>query len=160
MNRRLACIAVAVVMGPLLHGGEPPRWPQFRGPEGRAVADAKPLPTHFGPTKNVLWKTLLPAGFSSPCVWGDHIVLTGYESKTKKLETLCLDRRTGAIRWRRAAPAEKIEQDYKVNCPASATPVTDGKRVYVSFGSYGLLCYDFDGKELWRRPLPTPRTGL
>src|SRR5262249_30935463 len=33
-------------------------------------------------------------------------------------------------------------------------------RVYVSFGSYGLLCYDFQGEEVWRRPLPTPRTNF
>src|SRR6266545_3619279 len=139
----------------------PARWPQFRGPQGRPIAEgAKPLPVHFGPGKHVLWKTPLPLGYSSPCIWDDHIFLTGFDAKAQKLETLCLDRRSGAIRWRRTAPAEKIERVYKVNSPASATPATDGRRVYVSFGSYGLLCYDFEGKELWRRPLPMPRAGF
>lgn len=136
-----------------------PRWPQFRGLDARAVADgSQRLPVQFGPTKNVVWKVALPPGYSSPCVWGDRIFLTGLDDRTRRLETLCLDRGTGALRWRRAAPAEKLERVYKVNHPAAATPATDGKRVCVSFGSYGLLCYDLDGKELWRRPLPTPRT--
>ncbi len=149
--------------GSLLAGQDAPvlLWPQFRGTGGSAVVrDAKPLPAEFGPAKNVLWKIALPSGFSSPCVWGDHLFLTAFDEKARKLETLCLDRRSGAVKWRRAAPAEKVERVYKVNNPASATPATDGRRVYVSFGSYGLLCYDLQGKELWRRPLPTPRTNF
>jgi len=34
----------------------------------------------------------------------------------------------------------------------------DGDHVYVYFGSYGMLSYDHDGKELWKKPIPTPRT--
>src|SRR5688572_20332713 len=76
--------------------GAAPSWPQFRGPGGRAVAegDANP-PVHFGPTTNVVWKTTLPSGHSSPCIWGDKILLTGVDQG--KLETLCLDRRDGRI---------------------------------------------------------------
>jgi outer membrane protein assembly factor BamB len=138
-----------------------PSWPQFRGPGGSAVAaDGNQLPVLFGKDKHVRWQTPLPSGFSSPCVWGDHIFLTGFDAGAKKLETICLDRRSGEVRWRRTAPADKVERVYKVNNPAAATPATDGRRVYVSFGSFGLLCYDFAGKELWRRPLPTPPTSF
>ena len=42
--------------------------------------------------------------------------------------------------------------------PATGTPATDGKRVYVYFGSFGMLCYDFEGKERWRKVLPVPVT--
>ncbi|MCK5703155.1 MAG: PQQ-binding-like beta-propeller repeat protein, partial [Cyclobacteriaceae bacterium] len=38
--------------------------------------------------------------------------------------------------------------------PADATPVTDGERIYVHFGSYGLLCYDFSGEIVWTKELP------
>ena len=137
-----------------------PAWPQFRGPEGRGVApDIKPLPVEFGPTK-YLWKTPLSSGVSSPCVWADLIFITAHQADGNRLQTVALNRETGRILWRRHAPAEKIERVYKVNSPASATPATDGERVYVSFGSYGVLCYDFTGKELWNTPLPTPRTGF
>src|SRR5262249_36493942 len=51
---------------------------------------------------------------------------------------------------------EKIEQVHKVSSPAGATPATDGERVYVYFGSYGLVCYDLDGELKWERRLPLP----
>src|SRR3974390_2241423 len=71
-------------------------WPQFRGPGGRAVStEEKPLPVEFGPSTNVLWKTPLPAGLSSPCIWGNRIIVTGYDKATEKLETICLDRSSG-----------------------------------------------------------------
>src|SRR5262245_13641671 len=48
-------------------------WPQFRGPNCAGVSDSDKPPVEFGPTTNLLWKTELPAGFSSPCVWEDRI---------------------------------------------------------------------------------------
>lgn len=136
-------------------------WPQFRGPHGRGVAvEKQSLPVQFGSDKNLLWKTLLPGGISSPIVWGEHVFATGHDAEHNALETLCLDRSTGRILWRRRAPTQKIERVYKVNSPAAATPCTDGERVYVSFGSFGLLSYDFQGNELWQRPLPLPPAGF
>jgi outer membrane protein assembly factor BamB len=130
-------------------------WPQFRGSGGLGLApEGMTLPVHFGPNKNVLWKTSLPRGISSPCIWGSRIFLTGYEAKEMKLETFCLNARDGRIVWRKTAPAEKIEKWFHANSPATPTPATDGERVYVYFGSYGLLCYDMDGKEIWKKALP------
>src|SRR5262245_15463500 len=80
---------------------DPSWWPQFRGPNAAGVAsDGKKLPTEFGPEKFVLWKTPLPAGLSSPCIWDKRIFLTAYDKETKKLETICLDRGDGRILWR------------------------------------------------------------
>src|SRR5436305_2361203 len=133
-------------------------WPQFRGPNALGVSvEPTKLPTDFGPEKNVLWKTPLPPGYSSPCVWGPRIFLTAYDKPAQKLETLCLDRNDGRILWRRTAPAGAIEKTHPVGSPAAATPATDGRRVYVYFGSYGLLCYDFGGNEQWKKPLPVAR---
>lgn len=134
-------------------------WPQFRGPGGRGVSnDEKPTPVDFGPNKNLLWKTPLPQGLSSPCIWGDRIFITGHDKAADKLETICLDRASGRTIWRKAAPAEKIEKFFTANSPATPTIATDGRSIYVYFGSFGLLCYDFEGKELWRKPLATPAT--
>src|SRR5258708_1872528 len=75
-----------------------PRWPQFRGPDGLGVArNGGKYPTRFGPDSNLLWKTPLPSGNSSPCVWGNRIFVTAFEKQKQLLETLCLDRRTGHI---------------------------------------------------------------
>jgi outer membrane protein assembly factor BamB len=122
--------------------------------------DGVKFPARFGPSTNVLWKTPLPSGYSSPCLWGERIFLTGFDQGQRRLETLCVDRGTGRILWRQPAPATQIEQVHKVSSPATATPATDGQRVYVYFGSCGLVCYDFDGKPLWTRPLPVPVTAF
>ena len=137
------------------------RWPQFRGPDTLGVApDGMKLPVQFGPAQNVVWETPLPAGYSSPCIWDDRIFLTGFAPQEQKLETICLDRHKGQVLWRRTAPTKQIEKVRKLNSPAVATPATDGQRVYVYFGSYGLLSYDFQGNELWKKPLPPPRTSF
>ena len=118
MKTPLALIGFA--SGSLLAVASQP-WPQFRGPNGAGIAeDARP-PIHFGAETNLLWKTALPPGHSSPCVWDARILLTGFDREGKKLETLCLDRHTGKALWRHAAPAEKIEKVSRINNPAAST---------------------------------------
>jgi outer membrane protein assembly factor BamB len=137
----------------------PPAWPQFRGANSAGLAtDERPLPVEFGPEKNCLWKTPLPVGHSSPCIWGDRIFLTGYDAAAMKLETICLNRQTGEIRWRQTAPAEKIEKGHELGNPASSTPAVDADRVYVYFGSFGLIAYDHSGARQWKAPLARPQT--
>jgi outer membrane protein assembly factor BamB len=132
-----------------------PQWSQFRGPGGQgAAADSKKLPVEIGPSKNVLWKTPLPLGHSSPCVWNDRVFVTGADAKDGRLITICLDRESGTVVWERSLPVEKFEPLHQLNCPASSTPATDGRRLYAYFGSFGLLAYDFDGNEQWKKPLP------
>jgi outer membrane protein assembly factor BamB len=153
-------LALAFMM-PMLAGAEerPARWPQFHGPDGAGIAESKEgSPVEFGPEKGLLWKTSLPPGHSSPIIWGDRLFLTGFDPEEKRLETLCLDRATGRVLWRRAVPTKDIEPVYEISSPAASTPVTDGKAVFVYFGSYGLVAYDFEGRELWTRPLPMVQT--
>jgi outer membrane protein assembly factor BamB len=59
--------------------------------------------------------------------------------------------------WRRTVAPAEIEKVHDIGSPAAPTPATDGERVYVYFGSYGLVSYDFDGKLLWERRLPLPQ---
>lgn len=131
-------------------------WPQFRGPAGSAYADGEDFPVHFGPDTNLVWKAKLPAGNSSPIVWDDRVFLTGYAEPD--LLTLCLDRKTGESLWQRTLPADDNKAHNALQNPAAPTPVTNGQRVWVYFGAFGVACYDFTGTEVWRRPLPTPLT--
>jgi outer membrane protein assembly factor BamB len=126
-------------------------WPRFRGPNGSGVAETTGLPVEVGPARNVVWKTPLPPGHSSPILAGDHIFLTAYEGEGRL--TLCLDRKTGAVLWRKEAPRDRTEPIDKRNSPASPSPATDGQSVFVFFGDYGLVSYDLDGRERWRTPL-------
>jgi hypothetical protein len=126
-------------------------WSRFRGPNGAGVVETTGLPTEFGPDKNVVWKTVLPTGKSSPVLTDDRIFLTGHEDG--KLYTLCLDRASGKILWRREAPGRRLEKMHRLNDEASPSPVTDGKNVYVFFAGYGMLSYGPDGNEHWRKAM-------
>ncbi len=132
-----------------------PVWPQFRGPGGLGIApDDQAYPTMLDMSRNLLWKTEVPKGHSSPCIWGDRIFITARSGKS--LETICIERGNGKIKWRKAVVPEEMEKINPSNSHASATPVSDGKRVYVYFGSFGLIAYDVDGSEVWKKPLPVP----
>ncbi|MCY2962162.1 MAG: PQQ-binding-like beta-propeller repeat protein, partial [Planctomycetota bacterium] len=155
-NRRLSfsgvCLlfAASFVWGSGVNGGD---WPQFRGPGGNGVAVSKgTLPTEIGPQKNVVWKTELPPGHSSPVVVGDRIYLTGIRDK-QKLVTLALERATGKIVWEVEAQFEKLEEIHPTGSHATPTVASDGERVVSFFGSAGLFCYDTSGKLLWQIPL-------
>lgn len=133
-------------------------WPQFRGPNAAGISESATPPTEIGPDNNQLWKVTVPSGSSSPCVWDDRIFLSAFEDG--KLWTLCLQRSDGKLLWKRDAKAKQIEEFHPTEgSPASATPATDGERVVSYFGSCGLICYDFEGKELWRHELPTAVTS-
>lgn len=132
---------------------------QFRGSNcsGVAPAGAKP-PVSLLPDENLTWKTPIASGVSSPCLWGNSVFLTGYEPYDRQLITYCIDKKTGAILWEKSVFPDSIEPVHPVGSPAAATPVTDGKHVYVYFGSYGVLCYNLEGNLVWEKKLPVPKT--
>jgi outer membrane protein assembly factor BamB len=131
------------------------RWNQFRGPNGAGVAAGFKPPLKIVADQAV-WKTPLPPGKSSPVLWGDRIFVTGVEGD--RLATLALDANSGKILWKRPAPKTPLERVHRANSVAASTPCVDEDCVYVYFGSYGLLCYDHEGHEQWKKPIPTPRS--
>jgi len=134
-------------------------WNQFRGPNGQGAAPADRIPVPFSPEENVLWKAVVPAGHSSPVVWNNRIFLTASEpANPKELITLAIDREEGRILWRKAVQAERQGRFHPLNNPASSTPAADENHVYVYFGTYGLLCYDHAGNEVWQRKIDTPES--
>ena len=171
--------SVALVLystGPAL--GQDP-WPQFRGPLATGVsADATP-PLEWSENANLRWKAELPGlGHSSPITWGDQIFVTTAIPFGDSLEeprysgrpgahnnlpvsqqhafvVLALDRHTGEPRWQQTV-RERLphEGGHETGSLASATPVTDGERVYAFFGSHGLYCLDAEsGEVLWKKDL-------
>lgn len=122
----------------------------FRNDGGVAAEDRQPLPERLDDSA-LVWRLPLASGHSTPCVSGDTIYLTTFEND--ELATVALNRRTGQPRWRKVAPTTRIEQYHATSSPATATPACDGQRVYVFFGSCGLLCYDLAGKLLWSKEM-------
>jgi outer membrane protein assembly factor BamB len=149
-------------------------WPEFRGGRAGGVIEDGTLPDSWSTTKNVRWKTEIPGrGWSSPIIWGDKVFVTsvirqGKEDVAKKglyfggerskppaeehrwmVYAISLD--SGKILWEKLAHQGVPQSTHHVkNSYASETPVTDGERVYVSFGNLGVFCYDLDGSELWK----------
>ena len=153
LTRVLSCVCVAVWL--CSHGivaRTVPQWPGFRGPNGTGIADADRPPISFGPSEKLLWKRAIPAGHSSPVVWGDRIFLTAVEGSS--LTVMALRRSDGARLWNRTIAAGRVEEVHPSASPAASTPVTDGRRVFAYFPTYGLIAFDADGTEIWRRPLP------
>lgn len=80
-----------------------------------------------------------------------------------QFKVLAIDRTTGRLRWEHTAretiPHEGHHRDHGF---ASFSPVTDGKHLYVHFGSRGLHAYDLGGRRVWERDLGrmTTRNGF
>jgi len=135
------------------HAGD---WPQFRGPTGDGHYVGPPIPTQWGPDKNVAWKTPIPGrGWSSPIIWQGRAYLTTavQQGQRHSLQAVAVDGQSGKVLWQREVLVEdgsKAPTPHAKNTHASPTPVTDGRRLYVHFGHLGTAALDFDGNVLWK----------
>ena len=162
-------------------------WHQWRGPNANGVSRTADPPVWWREDSNVKWRVPIDGqGTSTPIIWGERVfVLTAIKTGQKDASipdpkdqpktnffdikrpneqrafaVICLDRNTGKEVWRDVAttkfPHEGAHND---NDFASASPTTDGERLYCWFGSAGLFCYDLDGKKLWERELGEAKVG-
>jgi hypothetical protein len=177
-SSRILCALVCAVSA--AHAQD--HWPQFRGADARGIGVSDRLPLVWGPGTNISWSTGIPGrGWSSPVVWGSHVVVTtavseGEEEAPKKglyfggerpptknrhhWQTLCLDRDSGEVRWTtELTVAEPPGAIHVKNTYASETPVTDGEHLYVLLGQVGLFCLDFKGKVIWKQEFVPQKTA-
>ena len=152
------------------------QWAQFRGANAGDVGDNPSLPATWSETENVVWKIDVPGlAWSSPVVWEDHIFITsaisagdepdpipglydpgddnGSRRSTEQHRWVVydIDFDTGVIRWARELHSARptIARHIK-NSFASETPVTDGRRVYVYFGTAGVVgALNMSGETVW-----------
>ena len=156
-----------------------PSWSQWRGAGGTGASNTATPPTFWSETENVRWKSELPGlGHSSPVVWGQTVIVTtaiafgdkfppiadnapGSHDNLKvsqrfKFVAMALDRADGKIKWQQTLHEAIPHEGGHVSASlASASPVTDGQHIVVSFGSYGVYCLDFEGKLVWKKSLGT-----
>jgi outer membrane protein assembly factor BamB len=153
-------------------------WHHWRGPHANGSAPKADPPIKWDANTNIAWKAELTGkGSATPIVWGDRVfVLTAVKTdrvakpdelppadpKFKvntnppknfyKFLVLCFDRNTGKKLWEKTA-AEMVphEGTHETHSYAAGSPSTDGKLLYVSFGSFGAYAYDFDGNLKWSR---------
>lgn len=131
-------------------------WSRWRGPSGQGLVEGAGYPDTWSETDNLLWRVPVPGrGHSSPIVWGDRIFLTTAATDGSSRSVLCYRRSDGTLLWERAVPEAPVERLFPKNSYASATPATDGKRVYAYFGNAGVVAVDFSGKIVWHVRLGT-----
>ena len=129
-------------------------WSRWRGPSGQGHVVGTNYTDTWSATQNVKWRTAVPGlGHSSPIVWRDHLFLTTATDDGAKVSLLAYSRSTGKQLWQTFVPSTGVEHVYWKNSRASATPTTDGQRIYASFGTHGLAAFDFSGKIVWHRKL-------
>lgn len=127
-------------------------WSRWRGPSGQGLVNGSGYPDRWSDTENVVWKVAVPGrGNSSPIVWADRIFLTTAYDDGGRITLLSFDRSSGELLWETPVPFAERELVHRKNGHASATPVTDGKLVYASFGHQGLIAVDFDGNMVWHQ---------
>lgn len=133
-------------------------WPQWRGARGDGTCTERGLPVAWSKTDNVAWKTPLPErGNSTPIVSRGRVFVTQAIEKEHRRTLMCFDRKDGRLLWQQGTEWREEELTHGTNPLCSSSPATDGERVVAWFGSAGLFCYDFEGKELWKRDLGLQR---
>src|SRR5450432_3580747 len=137
-------------------------WPQAAGPKGNWRADGPTAPVHWSVARNqnIVWQAPLPnGGQSGIAVWGDRIFLTTFDTykqgDPKFSSTIlghAIDAKTGKILW-----SVKLEGSvpspmmYAYSDSTSPSPITDGEHVWFFNASGAMGCWDFSGKEVWKR---------
>src|SRR5512134_313419 len=144
-----------------------PGWPWWRGPLGNGVSPDGDPPLRWSERQNVRFKVAIDGdGLATPAVWGDRIyvlsarALDGAKGAQRFLVT-AYDRRGGSVAWRRVA-VERVphEGHHEESGWATASPVTDGERLYAHFGSAGTFAYTLEGERVWRVDLGDMTTRL
>jgi outer membrane protein assembly factor BamB len=164
-------------------------WPQWRGPGGQGISSEAAVPTQWSSGKNIVWKTEVPPGHSSPIVWNTRIFLTaaiegdvlpgamavrhtvdGQEwlhpdsvaaDRKQTLKVLSVDAATGKIIWERTAYEGAVyDARHRRGSFAGPTAATDGTMVFAYFGPEGLYAYDFSGALAWKVVQPFKTLGL
>jgi outer membrane protein assembly factor BamB len=157
-----------VIGGVLLFGvavGEPDGttdWPQFRGPTGEGISEAKNPPRSWDKEKGVAWSRKVPSGWASPVLVDGKLFLAGAEVEDGKT-TLCvmrLNAETGRLEWRRDLfkPDEELaKKRHAKNGLASPTPLIADGVIYVHFGHMGTAALKAgSGEVIWKRRIDYP----
>lgn len=189
-SKTVKLLAVLVVVAHSVLGQQPETyWPQWRGPTGNGVAPHADPPTEWSETENVAWKIELPGrGSSTPVVWGDRLYVTTAipvgdgparadaadppgagqgpprvvpATRAQRFTVLAIERETGKTVWQTVVREElPHEGTHVAGTFASASPITDGERLWAFFGSRGLYCLDLEGRVLWERDFGDMQTHL
>jgi outer membrane protein assembly factor BamB len=142
----LSLLVLVGILGPAAAGN----WPNWRGPDGRGVAEPGEYPTRWSTTDGTIWSVQLPGhGTSTPTVWGDQIFVTVSDAGQNKLFSIS---RQGEVQWELALGKEARAKNRKAS-GANPSVVTDGRHLFAYFKSGDFACADLAGKLVWHQNL-------
>ncbi|MGB0145164.1 MAG: PQQ-binding-like beta-propeller repeat protein, partial [Akkermansiaceae bacterium] len=125
-------------------------WPSWRGPAHNGSRAGKDYPTKWSREK-VVWQVGLPGkGASCPVVWKDRIFVT---APSNGIDTALAFDLNGKQVWKTEFGAEMKAKHMKLGTSSNASPVTDGRGVFVYFKSGTFAALEMDGTVRWKRNL-------
>ena len=126
-------------------------WHQWRGPNNDGISHETDVPIQWSQTENVKWRLPLPGeAASTPVVWEDKIFLTSAEGNA--LVLMCISTE-GEELWKQTVGHGNRSVRGGEGNSAAPSPVTDGEHVWAFLGTGDLVCYDFDGNQVWHTNL-------
>ena len=138
-------------------------WPFFRGPGGNGVAFAEGIPQKWnGETgENIIWKIPVPLeGYNSPIIWENRLFISGADRKNQAV--FCFNTENGELLWRAdlddvpGSPQERPRTTEDTGY-AAPTMATDGRRVFVIFGTGDAAGLTMEGRRLWAKNMGLPQ---
>lgn len=177
MKQQLIMLISVVVIPMTVNEAPAQQWHQFRGPGSRGISANSQLPVRwdYESREGIQWEVETEGrGWSSPIITSGRIYYTtvvndgNTEAARKGLYfggdrskppqgvhhwlVICRDLKTGNLVWKKEVHAGIPEASVHIkNSYASETAVTDGERLYVSFGHLGVFCMDLEGELIWER---------
>ena len=125
-------------------------WSNWRGPSQTGSIDSGSYPVEWTP-EQVEWKVPLPGkGSSSPIVWEDRIYLT---SPSGAQDAVLAFDMSGNELWETKLGAASPPKHRRLGSSSNASPVTDGKGIYVYFKSGNFAALEMDGTVRWKKNL-------
>jgi outer membrane protein assembly factor BamB len=124
-------------------------WAQWRGPNWNGFTSERGLPTEWSKDSHA-WAVEMPGpSASTPVIIGDLVFASTANAQDQTLHALCLDRKTGKVRWNHKT-GDGIRRDDRSNY-SSPSPAADKDRVIFFYGNGTLVAFDHSGKELWNK---------
>jgi outer membrane protein assembly factor BamB len=150
MRRSLALCIVVVSVLPTAPRVLAADWPNWRGPTDNNSIATGNYPTAWT-VESVSWKFALPGkGSSTPIIWKDRIYLTTPDEERDAV--LALDFQ-GHKLWLTRLGEESPPKQRQLGSSCNASPVTDGKGIFVYFRSCCLAALELDGSVRWTNDL-------
>ena len=125
-------------------------WASWRGPHAKGSVSTGDYPTAWS-IESVSWKFTLPGkGGSTPIICNDRIYLTTPDQGQDAVLALNLH---GKQVWITRLGAESAAKHRTLGSSCNASPVTDGKGIFVYFRSSRLAALELDGSIRWTNDL-------